>query len=161
MTYRLKLPGQCHLKEWEKRLSVEILLSKDNKLSLFFVFGIVIFVVVVVVRLPFFFFWFLLLVFYFLFHVFIYFVFLFWCSCCFLLLPRITPLSSILRQFFSHEVVFYGLNSVLVSAKYQTASIKSYSDWVQASCFLTIVQHRLDRFVKPAWWFPRWSQRRR
>ena len=62
---------------------------------------------------------------------------------------------------FSHEVVFYGLNSVLVSAKYQTASIKSYSDWVQASCFLTIVQHRLDRFVKPAWWFPRWSQRRR
>ena len=63
---------------------------------------------------------------------------------------------------FSHEVVFYGLNSVVDSAKYQTASIKSYSDWVQASCFLTIVQkHRLDRFVKPAWWFPRWSQRRR
>ena len=56
MTYRLKLPGQCHLKEWEKRLSVEILLSKDNKLSLFFVFVIVIFVVVVVVlRLPLFF----------------------------------------------------------------------------------------------------------
>ena len=55
MTYRLKLPGQCHLKEWEKRLSVEILLSKDNKLSLFFVFVIVIFVVVVL-RLPFFFF---------------------------------------------------------------------------------------------------------
>ena len=63
MTYRLKLPGQCHLKEWEKRLSVEILLSKDNKLSLFFVFGIVIFVVVVVVRLPFFFFDFLCLFF--------------------------------------------------------------------------------------------------
>ena len=53
------------------------------------------------------FFWFLLLVFYFLFHVFIYFVFLFWCSCCFLLLPRITPLSSILRQFFPWSCILW------------------------------------------------------